>query len=194
MEFTVQSLRNYSSAQLITLRNPMKNNIHHEFAYQSRELGIQIEDTLGEPPDRKNYASVIKSLIGEYAKGTEIDDVNLLSFALADHLRFDDPAGLLAQCKQYDKGDAAKAVTMVSCADAEASKALATVFANNPELARKAVITAFLFKNTKRWADVDNEALQEEEESDMDDGEDDERGVPSQDVIDLFDTREDGND
>jgi len=27
----------------------------------------------------------------------------------------------------------------------------------------------------------------------MDDGEDDERGVPSQDVIDLFDTREDGN-
>jgi len=194
VEFTVQSLRNYSSAQLITLRNPMKNNIHHEFAYQSRELGIQIEDMLGEPPDRKNYASVIKSLIGEYAKGTEIDDVNLLSFALADHLCFDDPAGLLAQCKQYDKGDAAKAVAMVSCADAGASKALATVFANNPELARKAVITAFLFKNTKRWADVDNEALQEEEESDMDDGEDDERGVPSQDVIDLFDTREDGND
>jgi len=192
--FTVQSLRNCSSAQLITLRNPMKNNIHHEFAYQSRELGVQIEDTLGEPPDRKNYARVIQSLIGEYAKGTEIDDVNLLSFALAEHLRFDDPAGLLAQCKQYDKGDAAKAVAMVSCADAEASKALATVFANNPELVRKAVITAFLFKNTKRWADVDNEALQEEEESDMDDGEDDERGVPSQDVIDLFDTREDGND
>ena len=172
----------------------MKNNIHHEFAYQSRELGVQIEDTLGDPPDRKNYASVIKSLIGEYAKGTEIDDVNLLSFALADHLCFDDPAGLLAQCKQYDKGDAAKAVAMVSCADAGASKALATVFANNPELARKAVITAFLFKNTKRWDDVDNEALQEEEENDMDDGEDDERGVPSQDVIDLFDTREDGND
>lgn len=196
MEFTVQSLRNCSSAQLITLRrNPMKNNIHHEFAYQSRELGVQIEDTLGDPPDRKNYANVIKSLIGEYAKGTEIDDVNLLSFALADHLRFDDPAGLLAQCKQYDKGDAAKAVAMVSCADAEASKALATVFASNPELARKAVITAFLFKNTKRWADVDEspEALQEEEGGDMDDGEDDERGVPSQDVIDLFDTREDGN-
>lgn len=194
MEFTVQSLRNCSSAQLLTLRrNPMKNNIHHEFAYQSRELGVQIEDTLGDPPNRKNYASVIKSLIGEYAKGTEIDDVNLLSFALADHLRFDDPAGLLAQCKQYDKGDAAKAVAMVSCADAEAGKALATVFASNPELARKAVITAFLFKNTKRWADVDNEALQEEEGGDMDDGEDDERGVPSQDVIDLFDTREDGN-
>ena len=175
----------------------MKNNIHHEFAYQSRELGAQIEDTLGEPPDRKNYASVIKSLIGEYAKGTEIDDVNLLSFALADHLSFDDPAGLLAHCKQYDTGDAAQVMAMVSCADAEARKALATVFASNPELARKAIITAFLFKNAKRWADVDNslEALQEEEGGDknMDDGDDDERGVPSQDVIDLFDTREDGN-
>ncbi len=175
----------------------MKNNIHHEFAYQSRELGAQIEDTLGDPPDRKNYAMVIKSLLGEYAKGAEIDDVNLLSFALADHLNFDDPAGLLAQCKQYDKGDAAQVMAMVSCADAEAGKALATVFGSNPELARKAVITAFLFKNAKRWADVDNslEALQEEEDGDknMDDGEDDERGVPNQDVIDLFDAREDGN-
>lgn len=173
----------------------MKNKIHHEFAYQSRELGAQIEDTLGEPPDRKNYARVIQSLIGEYAKGAEIDDVNLLSFALADHLRFDDPAGLLAQCRQYDKGDAAKAVAMVSCADAEAGKALATVFAGNPELARKAILTAFLFKNTKRWIEADDslEALQEEEDDDVDEGEDDERGVPGQDVIDLFDTREDGN-
>ena len=175
----------------------MKNNIHHEFAYQSRELGVQIEDTLGEPPDRKNYASVIKSLIGEYAKGTDIDDVNLLSFALADYLRFDDPAGLLAQCKQYEGGDAAKVVTMVSCADADAAKALAAVATSNPDLARKAIITAFLFKNTKRWTDVDNslEALQEEEGGDknMDDGEDDELSVPGQDVIDLFDTREDRN-
>jgi len=173
----------------------MKNKIHHEFAYQSRELGAQIEDTLGEPPDRKNYARVIQSLIGEYAKGAEIDDVNLLSFALADHLRFDDPAGLLAQCRQYDKGDAAKALAMVSCADAEAGKALATVFAGNPELARKAILTAFLFKNTKRWTEADDslEALQEEEDDDVDEGEDDERGVPGQDVIDLFDTREDGN-
>lgn len=173
----------------------MNKNIHHEFAYQSRELGIQIEDTLGEPPDHKNYASVVKSLLGEYAKGTDIDDVNLLSFALADYLRFDDPAGLLAQCKQYDKGDALKAIKMVSCADAEAARALATVAANNPELARKAIITSFLFKNTHRWANVGNapEASDEEEDSDknFDDGEDDERGVPGQDVIDLFDARED---
>ena len=173
----------------------MNKNIHHEFAFQSRELGVQIEDTLGDPPDRKNYARVIASLIGEYAKGTEIDDVNLLSFALLDYLCFDDPAGLLAQCKQYDVGDAAKVITMVSCADAGAGKALATVFSNNPELTRKAIITAFLFKNTKYWTVEDDslEALQEEEGGDMDDDEDAERGVPGQDVIDLFDTREDGN-
>jgi len=184
------------------MNNPIRKNIHHEFAYQSRELGIQIEDTLGDPPNKKNYANVVKSLLGEYAKGTEIDDVNLLSFALADYLSFDDPAGLLGQCKQYDRGDAAKAITMVSCADAEAAKALATVAANNPELARKAILTAFLFKNTKRWAveDESRQAEQEEEDGDQpdvekikDSDENDEQRGTGQDVIDLFDTREDGN-
>lgn len=174
----------------------MNKNIHHEFAFQSRELGAQIEDTLGEPPDRKNYARVIASLIGEYANGREIDDVNLLSFALADYLRFDDPAGLLAQCKQYDKGDAAKTVAMVSCADAEAGKALAAVAAGNPELARKAIITAFLFKNTKRWTAEDNslDALQEEDNKAEGHGMEDEDHVePGQDFMDIFDSRGDGN-
>ena len=175
----------------------MNKNIHHEFAFQSRELGAQIEDTLGEPPDRKNYARVIASLIGEYANGREIDDVNLLSFALADYLRFDDPAGLLAQCRQYDKGDAAKTVAMVSCADAEAGKALAAVAAGNPELARKAIITAFLFKNTKRWTAEDNslDALQEEDNKAEGHGMEDEDHVePGQDFMDIFDSRGDGND
>jgi hypothetical protein len=175
----------------------MNKNIHHEFAYQSRELGIQIEDTLGEPPDLKNYAKVIASLIGEYAKGSNIDDVNLLSFALADYLKFDDPAGLLAQCNQYESGDAPKAIAMVSCADPDAAMALATVSASNPELTRKAIITAFLFKNTKRWTDVDNslDALQvEEEEKESGHGMEDEDHVePGQDFVDIFDTREDGN-
>ena len=174
----------------------MNKNIHHEFAFQSRELGAQIEDTLGEPPDRKNYARVIASLIGEYANGREIDDVNLLSFALADYLRFDDPAGLLAQCRQYDKGDAAKTVAMVSCANAEAGKALAAVAAGNPELARKAIITAFLFKNTKRWTAEDNslDALQEEDNKAEGHGMEDEDHVePGQDFMDIFDSRGDGN-
>jgi hypothetical protein len=166
--------------------------IHPEFAYQSRELGVQIEDTLGEPPDRKNYARVIKSLIGEYANGSEIDDVNLLSFALADHIRYDDPAGLLAQCEQYDQGDASKISNMVSCVDDEASKALATVCKNNPELARKAILTAFLFKNQKRWAEEDHtlEALQKEEGGE---DEDEDQLTPEQDFEQLFDSRGDEN-
>jgi len=168
--------------------------IHPEFAFQSRELGAQIEDTLGEPPNRKNYATVVKSLIGEYANGSEIDDVNLLSFALVDHMRFDDPAGLLAQCKQYDEGDASKVLKMVSCNDAEATKALMTVSNNNPELARKAIITAFLFKNHKRWTQEDHtlEALQEEEGGD--DVEDEDQLAPGHDIEHLFDSRGDGND
>ena len=166
--------------------------IHSEFAYQSRELGVQIEDTLGEPPDRKNYANVIKSLIGEYAKGTEIDDVNLLSFALVDHLRFDDPAGLLAQSKRYDEGDAVKVLQMVSCNDDEATKALMNVFKNNPELARKAIITAFLFKNHTRWLAEDNslEALQKDEDEN---DEDEDQLISGQDIEYLFDSHGDEN-
>ena len=179
----------------------MNKNIHHEFAYQSRELGIQIEDTLGDPPDHKGCARIIASLIGEYAKGIELDDVNLLSFALAGYLSFDDPAGLLAQCAQYEGGDAAKTVTMVSCADPAAAKALATVAAGNPDLARKAILTAFLFKNTKRWAAEEESEQDQEEDDDNYADEDkikdsDESHAPKeigQDVIDLFDTREDGN-
>jgi len=181
----------------------MKKNIHQEFAFQSRELGAQIEDTLGNPPNRKNYTRVIQSLISEFAKGTEIDDVNLLSFALIDYLSFDDPAGLLAQCKQYEGGDPEKVVAMVSCTDEDAAKALAKISADKPVLARQAILTAFLFKNNKRWSGGDKtiDELQHEEEknenisenhnnfSDDDDG----GNAPGQDVIDLFDTREDRN-
>lgn len=182
----------------INISNTMNKNIHHEFAYQSRELRVQIEDTLGDPPEYKNYTRVIRSLVSEFAKGVEIDDVNLLSFALADYLSFDDPAGLLAQSKQYDKGDAAKAIRMVSCTDTEAANALATVSANNPELARKAIITAFLFKNSKRWEETDDslDALQKEEdesEKTGDEFEDEDHATPGQDFVDMFDIREDGN-
>lgn len=170
--------------------NNMKN-VHHEFSYQSRELGVQIEDTLGEPPDRKSYAKVIKSLIGEFASGTEFDDVNLLSFALADYLSFDDPAGLLAQCAYYDKGDALKVVGMVSCVDEDASKALTAVCNNNPELARKAIITIFLYKNPKRWVQEDNslEALQQEENGVKEDEE--EHLAQDHDIAQLFDAHDD---
>jgi len=169
-------------------------NVHPEFAYQSRELGAQIEDTLGDPPDRKTYDKVIKSLIGEFANGSEIDDLNLLSFALADFLRFDDPAGLLNQAADYDEGDPAKTLKMVSCSNIEASNALSTVADANPELARKAIVTAFLFKNHKRWTDEDHslESLQREEDE-GDENEDEDQMTPGHDLDHLFDSNGEEN-
>ncbi len=163
--------------------------------YQSRELGIQIEDTLGEPPDRRNYERVIDALIGEFAKGTEIDDVNLLSFALANHLVFADVQGLMAESRHYDKGDAAKVLKMVSCSNVESGNALATVFEADPELARKAIITAFLFKNPKRWTDEDHslQALQEEEDKENKVEDDEDQVEYSEEIENLFDTRGDEN-
>ena len=170
-------------------------NIHPEFAYQSRELGIQIEDTLGDPPDRKTYDRVIKSLIGEFANGFEVDDLNLLSFALVDFLRFDNPAGLLTEVSNFDEGDTDKVLQSVSCTSAEAEMALAVVSESNPELARKAIITAFLFKNNKRWTDEDHslESLQKDEDEGDDDNEDEDQMTPGHDIDHLFDTRGDEN-
>ena len=165
--------------------------IHTEFAYQSRELGIQIEDTLGDPPDRKSYARVVKSLIAEFARGTEIDDVNLLSFALLDHLRFKDIAGLLAQCGQYEGGDSV--LGMVSCDDADASRAVETVAAANPELARRAILTAFLYKNPKRWSEEDH-SLETLQKSEGDDEEEEDQLTPGHDIEHLFDANGDRND
>jgi len=166
--------------------------IHPEFAYQSRELGGQIEDTLGDPPNRKNYARVIQSLLDEFARGTEINDVNLLSFALVDHLRFNDPAGLLAQAAHYDRGDAARVLSLVSCADASAVRALANVAASDPELARRAIITAFLYKHPKRWSEEDHslETLQKSENGNDDEEED--QLAPGHDIEHLFDANDHG--
>ncbi|MDX8378988.1 MAG: hypothetical protein R8K48_02930 [Gallionella sp.] len=167
--------------------------IHTEFAYQSRELGIQIEDTLGDPPNRKNYDKVIKSLIDEFAHGSEIDDVNLLSFALVDHLKFHDPAALLAQCNQYSKDDALNIFHLISCNDAMAAQALAMVVNSNPALARQAILTAFLFKHPKRWSD-DDISLDELAKSEVSDNEEDDAQVtPEQDVERLFDSNGDNN-
>jgi hypothetical protein len=163
---------------------------HSEFAYQSRELGIQIEDTLGDPPDRKTYTKVIKSLIDEFADGSEIDDVNLLSFALVDFLRFTDIAGLLAQSANYDHGDIVKVLGMVTCSDETAQKALVTVAVSNPDLARRAVITAFLFKNPKRWSDED-QSLDSLQKSESGDDEEEDHQMLAHDVEGLFDANGD---
>jgi hypothetical protein len=166
--------------------------IHSEFAYQSRELGIQIEDTLGDPPDRKTYARVVKSLIDEFARGSEIDDVNLLSFALLDHLRFNDHAGLLAQCEEYNQGDAAQVLSMVSCVDDDASRAVLTVSRAHPQLARRAILTAFLYKHPKRWSDEDH-SLESLQKSEGGDDEDEDQLTPGHDIEHLFDSNGEKN-
>jgi hypothetical protein len=168
--------------------------IHPEFAYQSRELGIQIEDTLGDPPNKKYYAKVILSLIDEFGRGSAFEDVNLLSFALADYLHFNDAAGLFAQCEHYAEGDTAKVLSMVSCDDESAARAIVSVVSTNPGLARQAILTAFLYKHPKRWFDEDHslEALQKSEGIDADDEE--ELPASDHDIAHLFDSIGDKND
>ncbi|GAB5605384.1 hypothetical protein [Sideroxyarcus sp. TK5] len=165
--------------------------IHQEFLYQTRELGFQVSDTMGEPPDRKRYTRVVESLLGEYAKGTGLDDVNMLSFALADHLVFGNEDGLIAEAAEYDDGDAAKVMKMVSTTTATSGDALATVFAADPELARKAVITAFLFKKAKGGKEEDTslDALLEEEDKQNDEDEDENESMHGENIEHLFDTR-----
>jgi len=159
--------------------------IDQEFAFQARELGAQIADTMGDPPNRKHYQMVVQALIAEYARGAGLDDVNLLSFALLDALTFSNPAGLLAEAMHYEEGDTEAVMSMVDCADNTALLALECMAASHPELTRQAVITAFLHKNHKRWKDEDRslETLQKEEDKDE---EEDQLGV-SDEVQHLFD-------
>lgn len=168
--------------------------IHPEFAYQSRELGIQIEDTLGDPPNRATYAKVVKSLQAEFANGFGLDDVNLLSFALVESLRFTDPAGLLTESQNYDDGDIEQVLKMIACDETGASNALTSVAENNPELARKAIITAFLFKNTKRWSEEDHslDALQKEENDEENDTDEDQL-TSGHNIEHLFDSSGEDN-
>ena len=65
--------------------------VHPEFAYQSRELGGQIDGILCDPPTRKNYDVMVNALLSAYASGGGIEDVTMMSFALVDHLTFSNP-------------------------------------------------------------------------------------------------------
>ena len=140
--------------------------VHPEFAYQSRELEGQIEGVLGDPPDRQNYQRMVDALVSEYASGGGIDELNLMSFALVDRIRFLDPKGLLREAADYDGGDPARVFAMATV-DGEGGEALyKALIDNHPELARQAIITAFLYKNQGRWEDEDQslEQLAEGEE------------------------------
>src|SRR5471030_2300929 len=101
--------------------------VHPEFAYQSRELEGQIDGILGDPPDRKNYKLMVDALVSEYASGGGIEDVNMLAFALVDHIAFNDPKGLLAEAEDYEFGDPARVFGMASCSGEAAEKMYAAL-------------------------------------------------------------------
>lgn len=149
-------------------------NVHPEFSFQSRELDGQIEGTLGDPPNKKNYDMMVGALVSEYASGSGLDDVNLMAFALVDCIRFKDPKGLLREAADYEGDDPARVFAMAEC-DGEQGRAMyEAMTANYPELARQAIITAFLYKNQGRWEDEDRDFARlgegdEGDDNDMDD-------------------------
>ena len=149
--------------------------VHPEFAYQSRELGGQIDGILGDPPNRKNYDSMVNALISEYASGGGIEDVNMLAFALVDHVRFSNPKGLLAESEDYEFGDASAVFAMASCDGEDAARMYAAIEESFPDLARQAIITAFLFKHPRLWDDDDQSLDQLSANDDGDDVHDDDQ-------------------
>ncbi|CAN7340479.1 MULTISPECIES: hypothetical protein [Duganella] len=164
----------------------MSRKVHPEFAYQSRELEGQIEGILGDPPDRKNYQRMIDALVSEYASGGGIEDVNMLAFALVDHLEFNNPKGLLAEAEDYEFGDAARVFAMASCKGEEAARMYAALEDNLPDLARQAIITAFLYKNPRKWDDDDQSLEQLSANDDGDDVDDDDHQA-TDDFAQMFD-------
>jgi hypothetical protein len=160
--------------------------VHPEFAYQSRELGGQIDGILGDPPDHKNYRNMVNALVSEYASGGGIEDVNMLAFALVDHIEFSNPKGLLAEAEDYEFGDPSRVFAMASCVGAEPAKMYAALEENLPDLARQAIITAFLYKNPRKWDDDDQslEQLSANDDGDDDDYEDDQA---TDDFAQMFD-------
>jgi len=160
-------------------------NVHPEFSFQSRELEGQIEGTLGDPPNRKNYDMMVGALVSEYADGGGIDDVNMMAFALVDKIRFLDPKGLMREAADYADGDPARVFAMAECTGDDGRAMYEGMTANYPELARQAIITAFLFKNQNRWDD-DDQSL--EQLGRNDDGDDvDDNGDATDDFTGLFD-------
>ena len=161
--------------------------VHPEFAYQSRELEGQIDGILGDPPNRKNYDMMQSALASEYAAGGGIEDVNMMSFALVDHITFSDPKGLLAEADEYEGGDPAAVFAMASC-DGEAGKMYQAMTQHHPDLARQAIITAFLFKHPRKWDD-DDQSLEQLSRNDDGDDEHDDDDV-TDDFAHMFDKEE----
>ena len=162
-------------------------HVHPEFSFQSRELEGQIEGTLGDPPNRKNYDMMVGALVSEYAGGSGLDDVNLMAFALVDRIRFTDPKGLMREAADYEGGDPSRVFAMAECDGEDGAAMYDSMIANHPELARQAIITAFLYKNQGRWDDVDQSLDQLAEGEEDDEGDEMDSTAASDDFTQLFD-------
>ena len=162
--------------------------IDDEFAFQVRELADQIAGILGDPPNQKNYDMMVEALLAEYTKNVIVEDVNLLSFALVDHLHFDKPGRLLTAAKKYHSPHPAEVSAMVSCASTDYTALLARLFESHPELTRQAVIVAFLHKNPDLW--LAQEGAPEIDEEDDEDELDEDEG-PTEHLADMFDEAQD---
>ena len=159
--------------------------VHPEFAYQSRELGGQIEGILGDPPNQKNYDLMVGALRSEYADGNGIEDVNMMAFALVDHIAFSDSKGLLREAGEYEGGASDKVFSMASC-DGDGEAMYAALMENHPDLARQAIITAFLYKHPRLWDEDDTSFDQLGKDDDGDEERDDDDAV-TDDFSNLFD-------
>lgn len=162
--------------------------VDDEFAFQVRELADQIAGILGDPPNQKNYDMMVKALLAEYTKKVIVEDVNLLSFALVDHLQFNRPKALLTAAKKFDSANPSSVAVMVSCDSADYATLLAELFQSHPDLARQAVIVAFLHKNPGLW--LTQEYAPDEEEEDDEDEQDEDEG-PTEHMSDMFDEAQD---
>ncbi|WP_020655153.1 hypothetical protein [Massilia niastensis] len=160
-------------------------HVHPEFSFQSRELEGQIEGTLGDPPNRKNYDMMVGALVSEYAGGSGLDDINLMAFALVDKIRFLDAKGLMREAADYEGGDPARVFAMAECNGEDGKAMYESMTANYPDLARQAIITAFLYKNQGRWDDEDRSLDQLGRDDDGDDDMDD--SAATDDFTQLFD-------
>jgi hypothetical protein len=109
----------------------------------------------------------------------------MMAFALVDRIRFTDPKGLLREAADYEGGDPAHVFAMAGC-DGDAAAMYAAMTENHPELARQAIITAFLFKNPRVWEEDDQSLEQLAEGEDDDDDEHDDSAV-SDDFSQMFD-------
>jgi len=159
--------------------------VHPEFAYQARELEGQIEGALGDPPNRRNYDLMVGALVSEYVGGSGLDDVNMMAFALVDRIRFSDPKGLMREAADYEDGDPARVFAMASCDGDDGAAMYRAMTENHPELARRAIIAAFLHKNQQRWEDED-QSLEQLAKDDEGGDEEDELAV-SDDFVQMFD-------